>query len=247
MRLTDFNMLRVNNDELTKQKKKKNFNYDRSTYYRSLLVPLRMHRFMDLGREMYFLIIENKAYAGKEPTKEDEAESRTVVVSFFERCDHAGESFVVEPVGLSDGGNLVTSRMTPGELLRACGLYLEVPVGSSDRDVETLYENEFLENGLSVYKSTSRIESIDWAFEISGSVDVEDAFCDRIDAELFTKMVLARLPSKSEPDLRWSTLYNYSKGELSTMLSDGKGAGRGRGRGRGGVGMARGRGRKGKG
>ena len=76
---------------------------------------------------------------------------------------------------------------------------------------------------------------------------MEDAFCDRIDAELFTKMVLARLLSKSEPDLRWSTLYNYSKRELSTMLSDGKGAGRGRGRGRGGVGMARGRGRKGKG
>ena len=100
--------------------------------------------------------------------------------------------------------------MTPGELLRACGLYLKVPVGSSDRGVETLYENEFLENGLSVYMSTARIESIDWAFEISESVDVEDAYCDRIDPESFTKMVLARLLSKSEPDLSWSTLYNYS-------------------------------------
>ena len=65
MQLIDVNMLRVNNDELPKQKEKKNFNYDRSAYYRSLLVSLSMHRFIDLGREVYFLIIENKTYAAK--------------------------------------------------------------------------------------------------------------------------------------------------------------------------------------
>ena len=107
-----------------------------------------MHRFTGIEPEVYFYVVENKSYAGKEEVRNKQAKTRPVIVAFSKRAGPDVDPIVVEPVSSAATGAIELKSYTPAELLRAAGLHLPLHDNATDKQEETAYEDVFLAHGL---------------------------------------------------------------------------------------------------
>ena len=82
----DIDLLR---SELGKSTKHKNSSWsqDRSIYMRSVLKSLRRYSFFDVVPQTWFLVLENRTFAGRLAPLQGEAEGRDIAVAWFEAVE----------------------------------------------------------------------------------------------------------------------------------------------------------------
>ena len=197
----------------------------RGVYLRSLLTPLRMYKFEELGTSMFF-VAESKTYAGREERSAGEAESRNISVAMFEIAEDIGPD-IARPLLLSGIGSLNLESYTLAELIRKMGLDLPLGIGLTPREVEVAYEAAFLEHSPICFRQTERLpDGVDtpWHFSLADPLDVEETFMQETTKDEWTKCVLARQLSRLKFEGResdWSRLYNFNKSELVLALDPG--------------------------
>ena len=205
-----------------------------SVYLRSTFQPQRFHHAPGVSANLWVYVLDTKTIAGREPRDALDAQSRPMVVSFFERDPSADAmSLVVRRVDREADG-MVTSIVTAAELLVHLGYPAPLDPNMSAAEKELVLENAFLELQTLVYDSrVVADQSQIHVYKLENARDCEDAFMESMPLAEHTKFSLARcLERRHGWDKR--TLQAQSKAALLAHFpGEAPDAGRGRGRGRG--------------
>ena len=104
------------------------------------------------GLGFRFLVCENKIFAGREQRAEGEALGRPLAVAWFEKHSSCAQGDILRPVAGHEQQTLALQSTSVAELLRAAGHFVEVAVGTNERDHEVLLESCFLNYSLNNLK-----------------------------------------------------------------------------------------------
>ena len=229
-----------------------------SVYLRNTFMPRRFYHAPTLGRgRCWFYVLENKVLPGREARHATDAQTRPLVVCFFEQAASAADEVVVQRTD-RQGSGMVAKTLTPAELALHLGF---VVAGGGDRsalEVESLVERAWMEAPRLCYTHSHVAAAGDLhTYQLKEPMDAEDAFWQSVPAPEHTKYAIARhlervhgwdrarLWKQPLPQLRAALDSDVPPWDAAVAAvapaPDG-----GRGRGRGGVlGVARGRGRGG--
>ena len=239
---------------------KTDFESTGSVYLRNTFLPRRFYHAPSLGRgDVWFFVLENKVLAGREKRHEGDAQTRPLVVCFFERTEGAPGELTVSRMDQQFSG-MTTLTLTPAELALHLGFVLPLDVERSAAEMEALVERMWLETPRLGYEHKQLAEEDDLhTYTLAEPLDAEDVFWDSCPSEEHTKYALARHLERRHGWDR-ERLWKRSLGELRVAAGAGippwvavavgvpggavPAAGRGRARGRAGGGR-RGRGRGG--
>ena len=223
-------------------------------YVRFLFQPHSFYSFSKLGPVKYLRVAENKSLPGRDQPAEGSAMGRFLMVAWFEKKEQALQGIVVSPVA-GGAGELELMPSSIAEISRAAGFHPPVGPEATEREVELLHEQAFLQHGVLLYTSERVGDSSNpWSFVLSEPRDPEDDFIETRPQHALTKMGLARslqvrdgLTDKQRDDM-WSKLskdellvaFGHEPGVGEGARDDGNdhddeapGAAQGRGRGRG--------------
>ena len=238
-----------------------------SVYLRNTFMARHFYHAPTLGcGGTWIYVLENKVLAGREARHATDAQSRPLVVCFFERAPSAADEVVVQRVDRQASG-MEAKTLTPAELALHLGFVVPGGVDRSALEMETLAERAWMEAPRRCYTHSHVAASDDLhTYQLKEPLDAEDAFWQSVPASEHTKYAIARHLERVHGWDR-ARLWRRPLPELRTALESGvppwdaaapavapaPGGGRGRGRGRGGGrgggggggGGRRGRGRRG--
>ena len=223
-------------------------------------MPRRCYHSPLLGHgDVWIYILENKVLGGREDRHDTEAQTRPLVVCFFESAEGAPGALTVTRIDKQFSG-MTTLTLTPAELALHLGFALPLDVERSAAEVETLVERAWLDTPRVGYEHTQIVEADDMhTYDLTEPLDAEDIFWSSCPSDEHTKYAHARNLERMHGWDR-ERLWKRSLAELRAAADGGippwgavaavvpggvaPAAGRGRARGRAGAGR-RGRGRGG--
>ncbi len=142
------------------------------------------------GLGFRFLVCENKIFAGREQRAEGEALGRPLAVAWFEKHSSCAQGDILRPVAGHEQQTLALQSTSVAELLRAAGHFVEVAVGTNERDHEVLLESCFLNYSLNKYTVERCPDDSAWSFIAYDPRDVEEVQCsERCMVSFFSHMM----------------------------------------------------------
>ena len=164
-----------------------------SNYLRFLFDAEEFYGLTGLNDSLYFLVARTRAAPGRQKVNEDDAQSRSIAIVWFEKVEeNVDGTILVQPVAGSLGELHVVIN-TVAEIATACGYYPGVAAEDTAAVVEAKYERQILSFDVVHYESV-RVGDSDgpWRFLVSNAMNIEDyTFDNRVVTDL-TKMAFAR-------------------------------------------------------
>ena len=222
-----------------------------SVYLRQTFIAKSFHQLPGVNKDIFVHVLENKTLAGRELRDQADAQSRVLVLCFFERSHAADDELVVRRVDTSFAG-MTTKNLTPAELLMHLGFSLAADPGRNALRTEALLEHAY--DNLEHVHWTHEIVSTDatdaHVYKLTGSRAAEDVFWESKPLGKHTNIAIARRLERLHGGDRHALYVRESTAGLHAMLIAAEpgaappaGAGGGRGRGGAGAGLAAGHGR----
>ena len=215
------------------------------------------HRFYQMPTlaGVWVFVLENKVLAGREPRHASDAQSRPLVVAFFERAPGSADELVVKRRD-ADFSGMSTKVLTPAELALHLGYMLPPDADRTPREIEDQVEQAWL--GLERVTFTHELltdADEPHMYQLREPTDAEDVFWNSQPITEHTKYSISRHLEKMHgwdrvrlwnctvPELRASVATGVAPWDVVPPAPMAPAAGRGRGRGRAAAGPGRARGR----
>ena len=230
-----------------------------SAYLKRTFAPLHFYNAPGLNDTTFVFVLENKTLGGREPRAPTDAQTRPLVVCFFERAPGAPDELVVQRTN-QDYDGMTTSTVTVAELIMHLGFALPADAERPTWITERLLEDEWFGIERQRWSHEHVVGAPDMhTYRLSEPLGTEVAFWDDHDVDGHTKFAMARFLERAHG---WSRerLWKLRLADVRSALDTGicpwaeaaeappavVGRARGAGRGRGAVapgGRGRGRGR----
>ena len=115
-----------------------------SVYLRNTLMPRRFYLAPTLGRDaIWFYIVGNRVLGGREDRHDTDAQTRPLVVCFFEAAPGAADEQLVRRTDRQFAG-MTTASLTPAELALHLGLEKPLAPTGTSLEIEALTEQAWL-------------------------------------------------------------------------------------------------------
>ena len=197
------------------------FDETSSVYLRNTFVPRFFYTAPALGGGCtWFFVLENKVLAGREARHATDAQTRPLVVCFFEKAPGAEDELVVRRTD-RDVAGMSTKVITPAELALHLGFAPPVDPDRNAQETESLVERAWLDIPRTRYTPGHMIEADDMhTYLLTDPVDAEEAFWNDMPLVEHTKYAIAR---RLEVDHGWdrARLWRCSLPQLRTAMAQG--------------------------
>ena len=169
------------------------FDHTASVYLRNTFLPLRFYHAPTLGRgDTWVFVLENKVLGGRDARHDDDAQSRPLVVCFFERAESAADELVVRRTERQFAG-MTPLALTPAELALHLGFALPVDDERPALESEALVERAWLGIPRLCYEHRQLTEAADiHTYLLSQPMGAEDVFWSKMPVQGHTKYAIAR-------------------------------------------------------
>ena len=164
-----------------------------SVYMRNTFLPRRFYHAPSLGRgDVWFFVLDNKVLAGREARHESDAQTRPLVICFFEAADGAADQLVVRRTDRQFAG-MTPMALTPAELALHLGFVLPADAGRTAAESESLVERAWLGIPRVGYAHRQLTDAEDiHTYQLTEPLDAEDMFWNSIAVKDHTKYAIAR-------------------------------------------------------
>ena len=195
------------------------FDETSSVYLRNTFVPRFFYLAPALGGGCtWFFVLENKVLAGREARHATDAQTRPLVICFFEKAPGADDELVVRRTDKEFAG-MATKVTTPAELALHLGFVPPVDAARSAQETESLVERAWLGIPRTRYTHRHMVEAGDLhSYLLTDPVDAEEAFWNDVPLGEHTKYAIAR---RLEIEHGWDRvrLWRCSLPQLRTAMT----------------------------
>ena len=189
-------------------------------YLRETFFPKSFYHIPGIAPDTYIYVLDNRTLAGREPRDALDAQSKPLVLAFFERVSALHEELIVERVDKTFNG-MTTKTLTVAELMLHLGYNLppdpERSVSAAEQIIEDMCFNvqrfhvaaEILDNADEIH-----------TYKLTDPYDAEDVFFDNKRPHEHTKIALSRHLER-EHGWRRARLWALNQGPLLAARASG--------------------------
>ena len=197
------------------------FDETSSVYLRNTFVPRFFYHAPALGDGgTWIFVLENKVLAGREARHATDAQTRPMVICFFEKAPGAADELVVSRTDKEFAG-MATKVITPAELALHLGFVPPLDAGRSALETESLVERAWLGIPRTRYTHRHLVEADDLhTYLLTDPVDAEEAFWTGVPLGEHTKYAISR---RLEIEHGWdrARLWRCTLAQLRTAFTHG--------------------------